>query len=1231
MIPLRPHTCKFLLWQLFLFSLLLPFCSVQAQSLSELTGTGIPALAYGDHQWTELNADGYPDLIISGKDVSGKAHTQILLNKQDSTFSEVTFDIEALGNSVLDITDFNLDGRPDFIICGINDSGQYKCLLYRGQGNGLFSLEASPFRQLAFGDVIWSDLNLDGRPDLILTGIDEQGNKQTVIYRNTSGGFEEISTSLPDTSDGALVILDHNKDHFPDLVLSGLDHSGQIITGLYQNQGSFEFIPVSTSLESVAFSQMIILDYNLDGYKDLAYAGTNAANSKISRLYQNNEGNGFVQIPVPVDSVSKASLASGDMNNDGWPDLLLTGLNTQSEYVSKIYLNEAGSGFTFYNTGSPGIIYGKTSLADINRDQKNDLLLTGISDVSYISKLYGNDLSSANHPPAKPASLQSSPLADGSVTLAWEAATDAETPSSGLTYRLYIGSTQGQADILSAGADPATGTLQDYKPGISQCSRWLTGLPEGRYYWSVQTVDVAFSTSGFAPEESFVICDPVSLGTDQWICQGDTLKLQAGSAQDSVNWYSIQGSLLLAGSRQLNLPVQASDTLIVEVIKPLGCFRYDTLAVNMYPLPDLKLVADTAICYGQKQTIRLQTSANWSSINWYRQDSLIATNSLSIHLVFTEGQQLTARLTDENGCSNSDSLQIHILELPEVNLGPDRHICFADTLKLQAGKEGEQVNWYTEFSGLMKGNSPFFELPVHHDETVYAEVISATGCVQRDTLQVIVEALPELSLGKDTAVCYMENLMLSAGHQWQQVNWFTEKGDSIASGAELEITVLDSSAYIAQVINAAGCERYDTIRVEMAPLPEFSLGPDPLICYGDSVALSAGSGWQQVNWYSAENEFLLTGSSHYGFAVYQTQTIRAEVFNASGCLSYDTISVQMVPLPEAKAGTDHLICLGQSATLGTDNLTMPGMRYEWSPALGLDDPKSPYPIASPNTTTLYTLKVINTNGCTSMDSVLVQVNPPNRLNPGADSSICFGESIQLGGSPTAEGSVFDYRYQWYPAESLNDPESANPIASPKETTTYRLIVNTGDCYADTAQVTITVNPLPQVTSSGDVTISQSQQISLQASGAAHYLWFPQEGLSDPESDSPYASPKKTTTYTITGISEQGCSDTTSLTVFVNNQLFVPNLFTPNQDGQNDEFKIYGAGIKQLHFRLYDRWGRLLFESQSREEMLETGWNGTIKGRPLPEGRYFWVLEGEFYDGMPLRFNGKNSGSVSLVR
>ena len=103
-------------------------------------------------------------------------------------------------------------------------------------------------------------------------------------------------------------------------------------------------------------------------------------------------------------------------------------------------------------------------------------------------------------------------------------------------------------------------------------------------------------------------------------------------------------------------------------------------------------------------------------------------------------------------------------------------------------------------------------------------------------------------------------------------------------------------------------------------------------------------------------------------------------------------------------------------------------------------------------------------------------------------------------------------------------------------------------------------------------------------------------------------------------------------LLLTNIAFAPNLFTPNHDGKNESFKILNLGNPEsFAIQIFDRNGLLMFESSDPEVAEYAGWDGTVNGRAAPKGVYFWKVKGQYIDGKPVKVNGKQEGTVHLMR
>jgi gliding motility-associated-like protein len=227
-----------------------------------------------------------------------------------------------------------------------------------------------------------------------------------------------------------------------------------------------------------------------------------------------------------------------------------------------------------------------------------------------------------------------------------------------------------------------------------------------------------------------------------------------------------------------------------------------------------------------------------------------------------------------------------------------------------------------------------------------------------------------------------------------------------------------------------------------------------------------------------------------------------------------------------------------------------------------------------------------------------------------------------------------WEYTNWSSTVKGDLGKTNPLiyTTTNEPDVVRITVTNDQGCKIVRKVAITVSkPIIQV-QPDKVKILKETSVQLSATGADRYAWTPATGLDKSDVDNPVATPLASLRYTVTGYDSIGCSDQADVMIIVEGSSFIPNLFTPNDDGTNDELKILGLpSVKILLFSLYNREGSLVFKTHDFAEITQRGWDGTTGGIKQPAGIYFWKIEGSTQTGERILLNGKEKGSVFLVR
>nr|MBA2422286.1 choice-of-anchor L domain-containing protein [Chitinophagales bacterium] len=396
----------------------------------------------------------------------------------------------------------------------------------------------------------------------------------------------------------------------------------------------------------------------------------------------------------------------------------------------------------------------------------------------------------------------------------------------------------------------------------------------------------------------------------------------------------------------------------------------------------------------------------------------------------------------------------------------------------------------------------------------------------------------------------------------------------------------------------------------------FEVSADTNICEHDSLMLNVTySPYYQYNWQPSAYLACDTCSNTVAFPPFSTAYVVGVTLG--NCTNYDTVSVSITSV-DPFAGDDQNLCNGDTLAL----LAVGGTSYSWTPLVGLSDPAIANPLAFPTVTTNYIVTAIGTNPlCQDNDTILVNVVPNLEGTAGSDTAVCPGKPVQL----WAAGGDF---YEWEPATYLDFNATASPLVTPEATITYTVTVSNVYNCSDVIEVTVEVYPDPEITINEpyEIYTGESAQLFAHAGIGSSYSWQPDNNISDPNIYNPIALPDSSTTYYVVITTSEGClyTETTQVNVLFETLIAMPNAFTPNGDGLNEELKIIVRGPVELNsFKVFDRWGNPVFLTKN----IEDGWNGKTQGKNAEIGSYVYSIEAT--DG-----NGKHfskHGNFLLLR
>lgn len=444
------------------------------------------------------------------------------------------------------------------------------------------------------------------------------------------------------------------------------------------------------------------------------------------------------------------------------------------------------------------------------------------------------------------------------------------------------------------------------------------------------------------------------------------------------------------------------------------------------------------------------------------------------------------------------------------------------------------------------------------------------GCTRVDTFEVL-EDTTSIYLGEDTSFCAgsVSPVTLTAA---SGTDWLWSTGQTTSS-----ISTTGPGIYWVQASDSiTGCSVTDTLAILEDPLPQISLSPGSF-CEGDSILLVADPG----NLYpGASYLWSNTDTNPQTFFSLDGQ-VWVELTDSNGCTSQALTTLNEIPEPQVDLGPDMDLCEGDSAILVAGTMGS-GLEFLWNTG----DAGETLMIDQAGT---YSVSVLDPqNGCTNSDSILIDfLQAPVPILP-EDTLVCDTDIFILDPGPATFGT-----YIWSDGSALSQLQ----VSQPGE---YAVTVTNSICM-DSARSRVDFGRRPEVDLGPDLEICRGDQLLLNVTELLDGTVIWNDG-----GDGWSRLIARAGTYWVMATNECGmASDTVEIELGQQEEeIFIPNVFSPNNDGINDCFKTDGRISDSFQLLIYDRWGKLVFETKDMNEC----WEGDFDGRPLPEGVYYGTVK-----------------------
>lgn len=661
----------------------------------------------------------------------------------------------------------------------------------------------------------------------------------------------------------------------------------------------------------------------------------------------------------------------------------------------------------------------------------------------------------------------------------------------------------------------------------------------------------------------------VNAGPDETICTtlGHQLNVAHNVPNPMIQWTN--GGLL--NDDDIQSPTIMFDTTAtyqVTVTDAFGCSVSDEITISD---PFDLLITPINVDACENGTVVLDAQFPGCTYDWTTGET---TQTISV----STSDTFVCTITDPQYCQAIKTYFVDFHTVPVVDLGPDLSLCGASAQVLDAGAPGNSYLW--------SNSATTQQISVTQSGTYGVTVTTPFNCSASDDVQVAFHPLPQDVL-QNTTTCVSSPPSLDAGNAGASFLWNT--------GATTQAVLADSSMlYTVTITTPDLCSAtYDAL-VTLMPLIQIDLGPDSLLCQGQTIALDVGTAGLTYSW--------TTGATTQSIVAGTTNNYGVSATNGY-CSGNDAVSLTFQAAP-TDVLADRSSCVDEPITLDAGNA---GCSYLWNTSATTQQ-------ITVQTGGVYSVVVTNAANCSStFDAMATFIGYPV-VDLGQDTVLCEGDMLDLDAGNA--GAAFNW--------SNGEHSQAITVGRSGD---YSVEVDNGYCVS-TDTITAIFNPRPDRLGTHQFFTCLDDEphyvVISGGNGSNSYDWSTGE-----QTQVILAGAYGWYFVDITNQFDCATRDSALVSEFCQPSLYVPNTFTPNGDGTNDVWLVSGKNIGHFELNVFDRWGGVIFHSESPS----FGWDGKINGVEAPNDVYVWRMEYRFIEKVEgdQGVNHKQLGHVTVLR
>ncbi len=749
-----------------------------------------------------------------------------------------------------------------------------------------------------------------------------------------------------------------------------------------------------------------------------------------------------------------------------------------------------------------------------------------------------------------------------------------------------------------------------------QASNVFTGLAAGPYTVTLR------DGNGCTETASITVLEPVALTLGTTVndisCNstndGQIVALGAGGSPGYE--YSLDNGAFQASGTFGTL---TANTYTVDVRDANNCTATTTVTVQPASAVTVTLTQDSVSCNGGADGQIIAVGAGGSGALQYSSDG-VNFQASGTFTGLTAGPY-TIEVRDVAGCNTSDNITVLEPAALSVTAVQDSANCFgaADGFITATATGGSPGYEYSSDGATFAPSATINNLAAGPYTITVRDGNGCTATANATVLQpiAITTNVTGNNISCNGGTDGSATVVAGGGSPGYTYSWNAGGGTAATS------TNRAAGSAVVTVTDTRGCQRTDSVQITEPSGIVITEVITQITCASGNVGLisltvTGGVGPYTYLWDNAEVTSTISNLS--------ADTYNVVVTDANGCTQNGSYVINQpgnVSLTTAVNGVSCFDTPTGSATATVTGATG-AITYTWGTT-----PPQTTATATGLMPGAYGVTVSDATGCSATGTAVVANAPLLTATAVGVNPRCFDTtdgSVEV----TATGGTGNLIYTWSHSSTLNAANATGLNQGGYSVT----VTDANNCSVSTAQTLTSPSQLFITLAASADTVKFGESVELTATpgsgviGTPNYEWTPSDVLDCTDCNDPIAGPLVNDNYvfTVRIADDNGCDAEAQVRVVVDvydRVLWVPNVFTPNGDGINETFNVYGYGYETMLFQVFDRWGEKMFETTDPA----VGWDGTFKGVAMPPGVYVYVVEANYIDGQ----KGYKKGSVTLLK